>query len=178
MTDSYASFEQTDYYTLLDVPRDAGILDIRRRYRAALLRVHPDKQPQLQSHDSPTSASTMISQLQDAFRVLSDPDLRAEYDILLREGKGKFPSTKVKQRPANDVSLDEFESEEVVGDDGEVTFKWTHPCRCGSSFVIKEQELEEGIHYIGCGGCSEVVWVGYEAVEDVVNDEENDTDIS
>lgn len=173
-----SDIEQTDHYALLGVSRDAEITDIRQRYRAALLRVHPDKQSQLQTRDIPTPSSAMISQLQDAFRTLSDPGQREEYDKLLREGKGKVASTKVRQRPANEVSLDEFVSEEVMGDDGEVTFRWTHPCRCGGFFIIEEQELEEGVHYIGCGGCSEVVWVGYEAVDDVLGDESNEPSVA
>lgn len=178
MMGSHTDIEQMDYYALLGVSRDAEITDIRQQYRAALLRVHPDKQSQLQAQDIPTSSSTLISQLQDALRTLSDPEQRKEYDRLLKEGKGKATSTKVRQRPANEVSLDEFVSEEVVRNDGEATFRWMHPCRCGSLFIITEQELEEGVHYIGCGGCSEVVWVGYEAVDDTLDNEDNESGIA
>ncbi|KAF8600914.1 hypothetical protein BDV93DRAFT_496411 [Ceratobasidium sp. AG-I] len=178
MTSFRADIEQTDYYTLLGVSQDADVTDVRQRYRAALLRAHPDKRSQLQAEHTSTSSNTIISQLQDAFRTLSDPGQRKEYDRLLKEGKGKVTSTKVKQRPANEVSLDEFVSEEVTGDGGEAMLKWTHPCRCGNFFIIKEQELEEGVHYIGCGGCSEMVWVGYEAVDDVLVDEDNEPGVA
>ena len=89
-----------------------------------------------------------------------------------------IPSTRVWQRPANEVSLDEFMSEEITGDDGEATLRWTPPCRCGNFFIIKERELEEGVHYFGCGGCSEMVWVGYEAVDDMLDNEDNEPSVA
>lgn len=158
------------YYTILGVSRDAGATEIRQSYRAALLRVHPDKQPNqiLQGPDSP--AAVAIARIQDAYRTLSDPVLRAEYDQLLKEGRGNLKITQVNQRPANEVSLDEFTVDEVEAKGGGAVFRWVYPCRCGSLFVITEDELGEGIHYIGCTGCSEVVWVGYEAVDDISDD--------
>jgi diphthamide biosynthesis protein 4 len=165
--------EQTDYYALLGVARNAEISDIRRRYRVALLLSHPDKHTQSQRQKPLSPAGAVISQLQDAFCTLSDPELRETYDQLLKEGKGKVALTAVNQRPANEISLDEFNSEEVTRD-GDSTTRWNYPCRCGSLFMIEERELEEDLHYIGCSGCSEVIWVGYEAI-DGVQDQQNES---
>ncbi|KAG9100952.1 hypothetical protein FS749_011460 [Ceratobasidium sp. UAMH 11750] len=170
MAESNGSPEQTDYYGLLGVAQNANIMDIRRGYRTALLKAHPDKHTQEPVREQPTPA-VLISQLQSAFRTLTNPDLRAAYNQLLKEGKGKVVLTSVVQRPAHEVSLDEFALEEVTGMDGDVRSKWSYPCRCGGLFTIEERELEEGVHYIGCDGCSEVVWVGYEAVDDVQDQE-------
>jgi len=182
MADTLASpntnINQTDYYALLGVARDAETTDIRQQYRAALLRIHPDKQNQSYTQDYPSPVGIAISQLQEAFRTLSDRELRVVYDQLLKEGKEKAALATVKQRPANEVSLDEFTLEEVAAGDGEMMSRWTYPCRCGSLFIIKEQELEEGVHYIGCGGCSEVVWVGYEAIDDVLDHEDNELQLN
>ncbi|KAH7338841.1 DnaJ domain-containing protein [Rhizoctonia solani] len=160
--------EATDHYTVLGLSRDATTTEIRRSYRAALLRTHPDKQGQI--YQESDSAGAAILQIQDAYRILSDPALRTEYDQLLKRGGGRVALTKVAQRPANEVSLDEFTEEELLGSSRESS-RWVYPCRCGNQFVIVEEELERGVHYIGCTGCSEVVWVGYEVVDNVSEDE-------
>ncbi|KAG9091578.1 hypothetical protein FRC07_011825 [Ceratobasidium sp. 392] len=170
MPESNGNTEQIDYYALLEVPQNANIVDIKRSYRIALLKAHPDKHIQQRGQVESTSA-VAISRLQDAFRTLTDPDRRAAYDRLLKEGKGKVSLASVTQRPAHEVSLDEFELEEVSGDGGDIACRWSYSCRCGGLFTIEERELEEGVRYIGCNGCSEVVWVGYEVVDDVQGQE-------
>jgi len=54
-------------------------------------------------------------------------------------------------------------------EDAEPNF-YSHPCRCSSEFIITHQDLEDGVDVIGCGGCGEWVRVGYEAVEDELDD--------
>ncbi|EUC67034.1 DnaJ domain protein [Rhizoctonia solani AG-3 Rhs1AP] len=140
--------EPNDHYAVLELSKDATTAEIRQSYRAALLRVHPDKQGHI--YQEMNSAGAAILRIQDAYRTLSDPALP--------------------QRPANEVSLDEFTEDESPESNGGSS-RWIYPCRCGNQFVIVEEELEKGVHYIGCIGCSEVVWVGYEAVENVSDDE-------
>ncbi|QRV94872.1 DnaJ domain protein [Ceratobasidium sp. AG-Ba] len=164
------STEQTNYYSLLGLSKDAGAPAIKQAYRAALLRAHPDKHTQLWGQKLAVPA-VAVTQLQEAFRTLSDPKLRKAYDQLLEEGKGKVTLTAVVQRPAHEVSLDEFIEDEITKDDGDVTSMWSYVCRCGGRFIIEEEQLEDGIHYVGCNGCSEVVWVGYEEVDDTQNQE-------
>jgi len=57
-------------------------------------------------------------------------------------------------RPAQIVSLEEFEEQDNIS--------WCYECRCGGTYRIREDDLERGQHLVGCGSCSEVVWVGYE----------------
>ena len=136
-----------DYYTLLGLPRSAALTaaTIKSAYHAALLRHHPDKQ-------KPSAERNYdIDLLRSAYHTLSDPTLRASYDQSLSSSK-----TQRNQRPADFVSLDDFEEQED---------SWTLPCRCSGTFRIEEAQLEAGVHVVGCSSCSEVVWVGYEAVE-------------
>lgn len=63
------------------------------------------------------------------------------------------------QRPAEVISLEEFDYEEK----GDV---YTYRCRCGSAYRVSDSQLDADVHLIGCQGCSEVIWVGYEAVDD------------
>lgn len=65
-------------------------------------------------------------------------------------------------RPAQVVSLEEFDEVEGRGED---SGEWTYGCRCGGTYRITEADMEKGQHVVGCSSCSEVVWVGYEAVD-------------
>jgi len=112
----------------------------------------------MMQHGGDTSnTSPSISLIQEAHVTLSDPALRAAHDESLSAGSGLASSVRGGQRPAEVVSLEEFEEDGAV---------WTHPCRCGASYSIGEDQLEKDVHLIGCQGCSEVVWVGYEALEE------------
>jgi len=66
-----------DYYSVLDVPRNASLAQIKRSYRHLARLYHPDLNQQI--HDD------RIKQLNEAYDVLSDTAKRAAYDILLLE---------------------------------------------------------------------------------------------
>eukprot|EP00928_Gymnodinium_smaydae_P058398 TRINITY_DN41600_c0_g1_i1.p1 TRINITY_DN41600_c0_g1~~TRINITY_DN41600_c0_g1_i1.p1 ORF type:complete len:230 (-),score=76.28 TRINITY_DN41600_c0_g1_i1:12-665(-) len=68
-----------DYYSLLDIPRDAAVEEVRKAYKRAALRWHPDKNP-----DDRPSAEAMFKRIAEAYTVLSTPAQREVYD---REGK-------------------------------------------------------------------------------------------
>lgn len=126
---------------------------MRLAYHRALLLHHPDKQV-LVSRDISTRERPRlaVALLKEAFETLSTPDLRAKYDAI----RTRHPSG---PRPAQVLSLADFtELEEGI---------WHHDCRCSGSYTIMEAEMERGQHLVGCGSCSEVIWVGYELVEDV-----------
>ncbi|KZT22669.1 hypothetical protein NEOLEDRAFT_1157664 [Neolentinus lepideus HHB14362 ss-1] len=125
-------------------------------YHRALLIHHPDKQHSPSSSPD-TNGNDTITQIQAAYKTLSSPTLRAAYDRQLAHSR--IPTG---PRPAQIVSLEDFTEEEG----GEREGRWTYVCRCGGTYVITEREMEDDRHLIGCGSCSEVVWVGYEVAED------------
>jgi len=162
------------HYELLQISPSSSLssADIKAAYHKALLKFHPDKavlsslkpihhNRQCQSLDQPAQEHKTdidIAQLKEAYITLSSPHLRAEYDFkladeLLNNGGGRGP------RPAQIISLEEFE-ERLDG-------FWCHACRCGGDYIISEKDMEKGCHLVGCNSCSEVVWVGYEIVEDL-----------
>jgi len=64
-----------DYYEILSLTRDASEDDIKKAYRKAALRWHPDKNPDNKEH-----AELMFKQVGEAYGVLSDPQKRHLYD--------------------------------------------------------------------------------------------------
>ncbi|CAN5884732.1 molecular chaperone DnaJ [soil metagenome] len=70
----------TDYYELLDVSRDAGDAEIKRAYRVAARRYHPDANP------DDVGAEARFKEVATAYEVLSDPDRRRHYDRFGADG--------------------------------------------------------------------------------------------
>ncbi|RDX50490.1 hypothetical protein OH76DRAFT_1348864 [Lentinus brumalis] len=140
-----------DYYTILSVSHDATPAEVKAAYHRVLLASHPDKQVSGGSGDG-----VDIGLLKDAFNTLHDPERRAAYDAS-RSSDDK----KLGPRPAQVISLEDFDEESDM--------IWTYPCRCGGTYVVTEKMLDSGEHLVGCANCSEVVWVGYELVEEAEN---------
>ncbi len=63
-----------DYYEVLGVSRDAPDEDIKRAYRQAALKWHPDR-----NKDNP-DAEARFKEAAEAYEVLADPDKRSRYD--------------------------------------------------------------------------------------------------
>lgn len=64
----------TSYYDLLGIQPTASALEIKKAYRKAAIRLHPDKNP-----DNPQAAA-MFQEVGQAYQVLSDEQLRVKYD--------------------------------------------------------------------------------------------------
>ncbi|QQR90860.1 MAG: J domain-containing protein [Myxococcales bacterium] len=65
-----------DYYELLGIERVATLEEVKRAYRKQAARLHPDRNP-----DDP-GAGEAFRLCVEAYRVLSDPDKRKQYDRL------------------------------------------------------------------------------------------------
>lgn len=72
-----------DYYSLLEVAKDATPEDIKKAYRKQAVKYHPDKNP------GDPSAEEKFKQIGEAYEVLKDPEKRSAYD---RMGHTAFKS--------------------------------------------------------------------------------------
>ncbi len=72
--------QKRDYYEVLGVARSAAADDIKKAYRQAALRNHPDR-----NRDDP-NAERRFKEAAEAYEVLSDPRMRQRYDQFGHEG--------------------------------------------------------------------------------------------
>ena len=138
-----------NFYEVLSIERTSSVQEIKAAYHRALLQHHPDK-----VRTAPSKIKMDMATIKMAYITLSSPKDRHEYDMKLM-GKDRNPSGT--PRPAQFLSLEEFE------EDGGI---WRYTCRCGGTYRISEEDMERELHLSGCDGCSEVVWVGFEVVEE------------
>lgn len=69
-----------DYYEVLEVEREATVVDIKRAYRKMAMQYHPDRNP------GDTAAEERFKECAEAFEVLSDDQKRQLYDQFGHEG--------------------------------------------------------------------------------------------
>ncbi|KAL9065838.1 MAG: hypothetical protein Q9157_007344 [Trypethelium eluteriae] len=69
----------TTYYDALEVQPTASELDIKKAYRKLAIKLHPDKNP------GDATAHEKFQAIGEAYQVLSDKQLRAQYDKFGKE---------------------------------------------------------------------------------------------
>ncbi|KAK0638253.1 putative J domain-containing protein C3E7.11c [Lasiodiplodia hormozganensis] len=70
----------TSYYDALQVPPTASEIEIKKAYRKLAIKLHPDKNP------GDESAHEKFQAIGEAYQVLSDKELRKQYDLHGKEG--------------------------------------------------------------------------------------------
>jgi len=75
-----------DYYTIFNIPRDAGIDQIKSAFRSLIKKYHPDTSPSNYDH-----ITEKIEIIIKGYRVLSDEISRIEYDRVLYNNKKTGP---------------------------------------------------------------------------------------
>jgi diphthamide biosynthesis protein 4 len=180
-------------YKILNIPFSdtAPILSkkqIKYAYHKALLKHHPDKATNIPfAKPKGTGSSSVaagdgtytIDEITNAYKILADPELRAEYDRALRlqrknqaaagnDGLDVF-HTGLEVVDLEDLDCSDSLSESINGpttknlEDNEDMLYWFRGCRCGDQkgFIVTEDELEaeaqHGEIVVGCRGCS--LWI-------------------
>ncbi|EFQ99653.1 diphthamide biosynthesis protein 4 [Nannizzia gypsea CBS 118893] len=208
MAPSQSSHGAISHYEILGLPHPPVSLrkqDVKAAYHRTLLQYHPDKSgPSIPSPpggesekqeslsgdlNTPKSAETRtVDQITTAYKVLSNPAAKAEYDQFLLLSGFRAASANIDRNGDEDDSifrtglevldLDDMAMETVVcqpdGDrEQEAIETWYRGCRCGDEkgFMVTEEDLEKEVEkgeiFIGCRGCSLWAKVVFAVHEDV-----------
>ncbi|KAF0692980.1 Aste57867_16026 [Aphanomyces stellatus] len=131
------------YYERLGVEADCTPELLKRAYHAAVLHHHPDKQAAGASADFSKEFTESTFQLvHEAYQVLRDVESRRRYDQSLQEKK-----LRSELRVSDEVALEDFEfdAEDEI---------YTYNCRCGESYVLTTDEVDDAVEIVPCDGCS------------------------
>mmetsp|Transcript_23890 Transcript_23890/g.36113 ORF Transcript_23890/g.36113 Transcript_23890/m.36113 type:complete len:177 (-) Transcript_23890:56-586(-) len=79
-----------DLYEVLGVDRDARQAQIKQAYMGLVKQMHPDKH---HGTDLEEGSRHAFGHLQKAYKILSDPKLRKEYDAATAFGRGEAEAT-------------------------------------------------------------------------------------
>ncbi|PYH79419.1 DnaJ-domain-containing protein [Aspergillus uvarum CBS 121591] len=195
-----------DYYEILGLSFTTAPLskqELKTAYHRALLKHHPDKAAAAGSASTPTqdappsflasndthgSSSPQtrpytIDEITAAYKTLSVPSLRAEYDRSLRLDRARAAAGQEKaggngvlfHTGLEVVDLEDLGCAEDEDGDGDV---WYRGCRCGDErgFLLTEEDLEReaenGEIVVGCRGCSLWMKVLFAVENDGSDDEQ------
>ncbi|HLU68218.1 MAG TPA: J domain-containing protein [Kofleriaceae bacterium] len=97
---AHAALDESDYYRVLGVSSAAGAEEIRTAYYRLAARLHPDIHGDSVEPEFRLRLTTVFSRVVEAYKALSDPRRRAEYDEGLAQGMLRLTAgLKVRPRP-------------------------------------------------------------------------------
>ena len=114
---------QPTHYAALGVEPGAEVEEVRRAYKAAALRTHPDKA-------AGGAAPAEYLRVQAAWEALADPARRAAYDRHLA-----LEAARQEVAVSETVGLAEMGEASV---EGQAFRSW--PCRCGGAYLLPAAE--------------------------------------
>ena len=82
----YEIINDLDYYGILLVDKDCAPHEIGDAFRRESRRLHPDRMNSLSDSTVQGHANDIFRLVNEAYRVLKDPEQRGQYDQLLTEG--------------------------------------------------------------------------------------------
>jgi curved DNA-binding protein CbpA len=97
-----AAEQNSDYYEILQISPNADPETIHRVYRFLAQRLHPD--------NAETGNEAQFRTLSEAYQVLSDPERRAQYDVV----HGRQRQDRWRLVAKGDQAENDFEAEQIV----------------------------------------------------------------
>ncbi|KAJ1502757.1 hypothetical protein HMI54_004755 [Coelomomyces lativittatus] len=137
-------------YTLLGVPVFCQDFQfIKSAYRRKAFLSHPDTTPSItlphSSSPSSSSSSNCFATINAAYRLLSHPTLKAQYDAWRHPWSQSHVQVSFPHM-GEDTSSSSSSS-------------WEYPCRCGQLIQVSHHFLALGFNVFECEGCSTCIEV-------------------
>lgn len=88
---------QKNYYSILDIPFNASLLEIKTAYRKLARLYHPDMQDQTKTN------TQLFLDIQMAYETLAHPAKRSVYDVQLKKSRQFNPFATTSKHSADDV---------------------------------------------------------------------------
>ncbi len=98
-----------NYYEVLDLPLDASSHVIKEQYRFVLHAWHPDKFP---NPKQKLRAQDRTKEINEAYKILSDPQKRRQYDVFLLSQATQSYSTEAQRSTSDTPSREPIETEQ------------------------------------------------------------------
>lgn len=89
-----------NYYRMLCLKADCAQSEIDAAFRQESRRLHPDRHMAGATPEFRSKVNEVFKSVNDAYRVLRDPDARARYDLELRQGETRLQEEARKQAEA------------------------------------------------------------------------------
>lgn len=155
------------HYETLGLSSDCSIQSIKKAYKEKLLNVHPDKSSDASSRSLTTIT---VNSIQDAYRILSNPDSRLIYDEQLKN------ENKQQGFHGSGDGLDEYSLDEFYFNPAVLEYCMDCPrCQAKEGFHFSEDKLEEhaqerqngGFQVLAqCSACSLWLKVDFDVAEE------------
>ena len=155
-----ASASHYDVLGLVGDGKNASTEEIKRAYKSAALRCHPDK------NGGDVAAFVAVNR---AFETLSDPALRRAYDAAL--------TSRLRQVVVSDeIDLEDMDVEDAEasgtgtapadeggGREASADARYSYPCRCGDRYELDAEDLHADFEFVDvpCASCSLFTRVRY-----------------
>lgn len=139
-------------YEVLQSDHGASTEDLKKSYTRLIRLYHPDKNIQtavVGDNSRLTDNAEKFIQIDRAWKILSDPQLRAKFDAKWHE------HNVVKDLPVQDiVPLEDFDYDDK-------DHVYSYPCRCGSDYLLSEMDCQLHFDFVCCETCSLTIKVVY-----------------
>lgn len=94
----YDGIEELSYYEFLALPRSSDYISVRDAFYARAQRFHPDRFVATYGQTVKAAVYAVYKRMTEAYNVLSDPQMRYEYDQGLERGEVRLDAIKRSRR--------------------------------------------------------------------------------
>lgn len=134
--------KEKDLYDVLGCSQEASFEQLKQAYHSKILESHPDKTK------SSKNTCDKFQEIHSAWKILSDPILKKEYDVKLQQENLQAEAALIYAR-ISPLELKVTENESIL----------SYQCRCGNYYLVEKTDLEQSncVIHVPCEDCTFVI---------------------